>query len=117
MIFKGENYDRSNYFEDLSVLHKIRSRTGLTIFPLLHRGLLPEEHETSDQLLLLSGTWRFRYYENVYDLKDEFYREGYDTDRFQDVPVPGVWQNYGYTTCTSIQTTATRFRWIHRMSR
>ena len=34
--------------------------------------------------------------ENVYDLKDEFYREGYDMTGFQDVPVPGVWQNYGY---------------------
>lgn len=85
-----------NYFEDLSVLHKNTLPNRAYYIPTsTPRELLPEERETSDRFLLLSGTWKFRYYENVYDLKDEFYREGYDMTGFQDVPVPGVWQNYG----------------------
>lgn len=68
-----------NYFEDLSVLHKNTLPNRAYYIPTsTPRELLPEERETSDRFLLLSGTWRFRYYENVYDLKDEFYREGYD---------------------------------------
>ena len=66
-----------NYFEDLSVLHKnTRPNRAYYIPTSTPRELLPEERETSDRFLLLSGTWKFRYYENVYDLKDEFYREG-----------------------------------------
>ncbi len=40
--------------------------------------------------------WKSRYSGSIYDVEEEFFREGYDTAGFDQVTVPGVWQNYGY---------------------
>ena len=34
---------------------------------------IAENRERSDRFQLLNGEWRFRYYENVHDLTEEFY--------------------------------------------
>ncbi len=47
----------------------------------------------SDRFTLLSGEWRFRYYESVLDLPEDFLSEDLPTDA---VPVPSVWQTQGY---------------------
>ena len=52
--------------------------------------------ENSDRLQSLNGTWKFRYYDSIYRLQDEFYNEGYDVSGFDDIPVPSVWQMHGY---------------------
>ena len=40
----------------------------------------------------------FCYFDSIYDLQDAFYEEGYSLDGFEEVNVPGMWQNYGYDT-------------------
>lgn len=50
----------------------------------------------SDRVQFLNGTWKFRYYDSIYKLQDEFYSEGYDISGFDDIPVPSVWQMHGY---------------------
>ena len=57
---------------------------------------LVENREASDRFFLLSGDWKFRYFTSVYDVKEEFFAEGYDTSAFETIPVPSVWQNYGH---------------------
>ena len=57
---------------------------------------LVEHRELSDRMQLLNGDWKFRYYDSIYDLKDAFYEEDYDTDSLDTIPVPSVWQNHGY---------------------
>ena len=50
--------------------------------------------DVSSRCRLLNGDWRFRYYENVHDLPEEFpaaLPEDWDT-----IPVPSVWQTQGY---------------------
>lgn len=85
------------YFEDLSVLHKNTMPNRAYYIPAsVPMDLDAETREKSDRFVLLSGDWRFRYFENIYDVKEEFYQEGYDTSAFDAVTVPGVWQNYGY---------------------
>lgn len=58
---------------------------------ILHR-------EDSDRFILLSGEWKFRYFDSIYEVKEEFYQEDYDTGAFDSVKVPGVWQCAGYDT-------------------
>ena len=85
------------YFEDLNVLHKNTMPNRAYYIPAsVPMDLQPETRETSDRFLLLSGDWKFRYFENIYDVKEEFFQDGYDTAAFDEVKVPGVWQNYGY---------------------
>lgn len=57
---------------------------------------LIEHREQSDRLQSLNGNWKFRYYKSIYDLQDEFYKTDYPVEEYDTVPVPGVWQNYGY---------------------
>lgn len=56
---------------------------------------LVQKREMSDRLQLLSGEWNFRYYESIYDV-EEFFGADYDVSAFDKLPVPGVWQNFGY---------------------
>lgn len=57
---------------------------------------LTDHREYSDRFQLLNGNWKFRYYDSIYDVKEKFYLEGYDTGSFGEIPVPGCFQNYGF---------------------
>ena len=85
------------YYEDLSVLHKNTLPNRAYYIPASERLEDPVwGREASARFMLLSGEWKFRYFSSIYDVQEEFFREGYDTGAFDTVKVPGVWQNYGY---------------------
>ena len=85
------------YYEDLQVLHENTMPERAYYIPASCRmDGLTEQREVSDRFLLLNGQWKFCYYESIYDVRDYFYEEGYEAENFTEVPVPGVWQNYGY---------------------
>ena len=44
-----------------------------------------EGREESGHFWLLSWEWKFRYFDSIYDVKEEFFREGYDTADFDTV--------------------------------
>ncbi len=85
------------YYEDLSVLHKNTMPNRAYYIPASERmDNLVEDREDSDRFMLLSGQWKFKYFDSIYKVKEEFYKEGFDTEDFDTVTVPGMWQNYGY---------------------
>ena len=93
------------YFEDLNVLHKNTLQNRAYYIPA-SRKLAGDmgDREVSDRFILLSGQWRFRFFESIYEAEEEFYQEGYSVESFDTVTVPGVWENYGcdcnqYTNC------------------
>ena len=81
------------YYEDLNVLHKNTMPNRAYYIPASVR---MDGIRTTDRFVLLSGQWKFRYFDSIYDAKEEFFKEGFDTAGFDTVTVPGVWQNYGY---------------------
>ena len=85
------------YYENLEVLHKNTMPDRAYYIPastfLVN---MEDSREVSDRLQMLSGEWKFCYFDSIYDVKEEFYKEGYSTERFDTVTVPGVWENYGY---------------------
>ena len=85
------------YFEDLEKLHVNTMPNRAYYIPASRRmDDLVENRAVSDRFFLLSGDWKFRYFDSVYDVKEEFFAEGYDTSAFETIPVPSVWQNYGH---------------------
>lgn len=85
------------YYEDLSILHLNTMPNRAYYIPAsVSMDTTGEKREGSDRFVLLNGTWKFRYYESIYDLKDPFYEENFCTCGFDTIPVPGVWQNFGY---------------------
>ena len=59
---------------------------------------LVEHREESDRMQLLNGTWKFQYFNSIYDIKDSFFEKNYDTENFDEIQVPSVWQMAGYDT-------------------
>lgn len=87
------------YYEDLKIMHENTMACRAYYVPASrYMGPLVQDRERSDRMLLLNGTWKFRYYESIYDLQEKFYEPEYDSRSFVQVQVPGVWQNYGYDT-------------------
>lgn len=85
------------YYEDLEIMHENTMPYRAYYIPAsCNMGPLVEDRFSSDRTICLNGTWKFQYFESLYDLQDRFYEPGFDLDRFREVEVPGNWQNYGY---------------------
>ena len=87
------------YYEDLSVLHDNTMPARAYYMPASKRmDDLVEHRELSDRMQLLNGTWKFQYFDSIYDMKDAYYEDGYSVEGFDEIKVPSVWQMAGYDT-------------------
>ena len=87
------------YYEDLSVLHENTMPARAYYIPASKRmDNLVEHREESDRMQLLNGTWKFQYFNSIYNIKDSFFEKNYDTENFDEIQVPSVWQMAGYDT-------------------
>ena len=85
------------HYENLRILHENTLPNRCYYIPASKpMQNLVEHREESDRFQLLNGDWKFRYYDSIYDLQDKFYEVSYDVNEFDTIPVPGMWQNYGY---------------------
>lgn len=86
-----------NYFENPTMLHENTMPPRAYYIPASKRmdGLV-EHREESDRLQLLNGSWRFDYYESIYELKEEFFQTDYDIASMKSIEVPSTWQCQGY---------------------
>ena len=86
-----------HHYENLHILHENTMPDRNYYIPAgkaYSTSLDARDH--SDRVQFLNGTWKFRYYDSIYNLQDEIYSEGYDVSGFDDIPVPSVWQMHGY---------------------
>lgn len=87
------------YYENLRVLHENTMPARAYYIPASRRmDNLVEHREESDRMQLLNGTWKFQYFNSIYDIQDSFFEKNYDTENFDEIQVPSVWQMAGYDT-------------------
>ena len=87
------------YYENLNVLHENTMPARAYYIPASKRmDNLVEHREESDRMQLLNGTWKFQYFTSIYNIKDSFFEKNYDTENFDEIQVPSVWQMAGYDT-------------------
>ena len=89
------------HFENLKVLHENTMPDRAYYIPSDKRqNDLTEHREHSERFISLNGEWDFCYYDSIYDLREEFYREesipGPDWNK---IPVPSVWQTQATARC------------------
>lgn len=85
------------YYENLHVLHENTLPNRAYFIPAsCRRDDLVEHRECSDRFQSLNGNWYFKYYNSIYDLQTSFYEQTEDIGNYDVIPVPAVWQNYGY---------------------
>ena len=77
------------YYENLSVLHENTMPARAYYIPASKRmDNLVEHREESDHMQLLNGTWKFQYFNSIYDIQDSFFEKNYDTENFDEIQVP-----------------------------
>ena len=76
------------YYENLSVLHENTMPARAYYIPASGRmDNLVEHREESDRMQLLNGTWKFKYFNSIYDIQDSFFEKNYDTENFDEIQV------------------------------
>lgn len=86
-----------NNFENLNVLHENTMPVRAYYIPASERmNTLAEKRTDSDRIQMLSGEWKFCYYNSIYDVKDAFYDRDSNMESYDTITVPGVWQMEGY---------------------
>lgn len=53
-------------------------------------------YKTDDCIQSLDGIWKFKWYENPSLRSRDFFAVGVDDASWDDIPVPGLWEFYGY---------------------
>lgn len=85
------------HYENLQILHENTMPYRAYYIPASKpMGPLVHDREESDRFQLLNGEWKFKFYPSIYELQEEFYQDDAITEDFDEIPVPGIWQNYGY---------------------
>lgn len=95
----GEQMIVAKHFENLNMLHENTLPARAYYIPASERMEDAVGHrERSDRMQLLNDNWKFKYYDSIYKLTENFYEMGYDVSAYDDIPVPSVWQMHGYDT-------------------
>ncbi len=85
------------HYENLQVLHENTMPDRTYYIPASGRLDFTQSDRTqSDRFILLNGDWKFRYYKSIYELEESFFEQEDIWQNFDTIPVPGVWQAYGY---------------------
>jgi len=79
-----------NYYEDPKNLHVGTMPNRAYYVPYYNSS------EKISRVQLLNGTWKFKYYNNRFEVEEEFINPSFDSRSFDDIPVPSCWQNHGY---------------------
>ncbi len=84
-----------NFFEDPACLHLGTEPNRAYYIPCGDADeALDGFRESSSRFILLNGDWKFKYFPSVRQLAEEYWQE--DCADFDTLPVPSVWQAYGY---------------------
>ena len=85
------------YNQDPAVLHVGTMENHAYFIPFSDEESARSHDRTrSARMTLLSGTWRFAYYPNPWDVPDAFKEAGFDAASWDAIPVPSCWQMLGY---------------------
>lgn len=57
---------------------------------------LKMDRRSSEWYQSLAGTWKFYHVDAPAQRNNEFFADNYDVSKWDDIPVPGNWQIYGY---------------------
>lgn len=94
MIFINEKY---KVIEDLHILSINREtpRSHLIPYQNLDRAKGQEKGKCAFYQLL-SGIWKFNYFDSLYEMHEEILEKKYDIQEWAEIPVPSCWHFYGY---------------------
>ena len=85
------------YIFNQEMLGENRLPARMLLLPAQKRDITYKNYTESDRIKLLSGDWKFRYLHE--DTDEQFYLPESDDSNWDILPVPSMWQFYGYGSC------------------
>ncbi|MEM5016758.1 glycoside hydrolase family 2 TIM barrel-domain containing protein [Metabacillus indicus] len=83
-------------WENPQILQINREKPRAYYIPYHDESAKSRNRHLSDHFRLLNGEWKFRYFSNVHDIKDEHVSNGIDVSDWDRLLVPSCWQTNGY---------------------
>lgn len=91
-VFQGEEwYDQSEVFQ----VNRIKAHTSFFSFNSIEDALTRSVKNSTDTYSL-NGTWKFNFVTTPHKRNTEFYKNGYDVSKWDNIEVPSNWQTKGY---------------------
>ena len=85
------------HYENLDILHENTMPKRAYYIPASQpMGPLIADRDQSDRVQMLNGQWRFRYFESIHDVPEDFFLGDQGSPGFIEAPVPSVWQTLGF---------------------
>ena len=110
------------HYEDPHILHENTLPNRAYFIPCSERNdRLVHDRASSDRMILLSGTWQFRYYDSVRRVREAFYEPDFDASEYGTIPVLGAYNTMGYivshvvTYADTVAGSVTDTAWIYAL--
>jgi beta-galactosidase len=83
-------------WSNLEVIHRntLPPRASFYVYDTVKDALTRDVSRS--KTLSLSGTWKFHLSKNPFEAPEDFFQPHYDTSKWGDIKVPGMWQLQGY---------------------
>lgn len=96
---------RANYWENETIFQENKEPGVATYMPYSTEKAMKADKEyyatpwtvpVNDSYLSLNGTWKFNLVPEPSQRPTDFYKEGYDVSKWDNIPVPSNWEMQGY---------------------
>lgn len=97
IIMLSQNIFSQNDWENPEMFQQNREEAHASFYPYssIEKALLNDPSK-EEYIKSLNGKWKFLYTSTVANRNDEFYKLGFDDSNWDEIPVPGNWEMYGY---------------------
>jgi len=97
LIFLGQIGFSQNDWENPNMFQQNKEKARASFYPYSTlENAINDEPKSESYTLCLNGKWKFKYTKNATTTPQDFYKIGFDTSNWDDIPVPGNWELYGY---------------------
>ncbi|MCQ4085334.1 glycoside hydrolase family 2 TIM barrel-domain containing protein [Saccharibacillus sp. JS10] len=93
-VAPANGYPEWNNNPEIFQLNRLEARAALTPYANAEEAL--SGSKDSSRVQSLNGTWKFHHVDKPADRPENFFETGYDTSKWDDIPVPAHWQLHGY---------------------
>ncbi|MGQ1946156.1 glycoside hydrolase family 2 TIM barrel-domain containing protein [Geofilum sp. OHC36d9] len=97
ILFHTHSVYSQNDWENPEVFQINREKAHASFYPFSSiENALSNDLSNEAFIKNLNGKWKFQYAPTLAEKNDDFYKLGYDASSWDEIPVPGNWEMYGY---------------------
>ncbi|WP_370476761.1 glycoside hydrolase family 2 TIM barrel-domain containing protein [Tamlana flava] len=97
LFFLSQNIIGQNDWENPEIFKQNRENAHASFYPYsTHESAMKSAPKEEEYIQFLNGKWKFQYASKASERNLDFYKVNYDDSTWDEIPVPGNWEMYGY---------------------